>query len=226
MIQVPPFHTADEMRNISDLAHRVEGAVLGLAAVVALAQATGRYTTRRARLAWPALILAAGVFLLAYLLLPHHGPGLARAQWAFVFGDPQQRQHLALALLVTLGGAAELVHRTGRVRGPVWALAWPTAAALVGVTFAVHTQHGTGEAVDRAVLIHRVLGALLIATGALKAAEVRWAARVRWLAFPWTLTLLAGAALLALYREPEGAYTAEHGHGHESSAPARGNPPR
>lgn len=214
-MQVAPLHTPNEMRSISDLAHSIEGAILGLAALVALVQATGQRGSGGARLIWPGLILTAGIALLGYLLLPHHGLDRARAQWTFIFRDPQQRQHLVLAFLATVGGATELLYRMGRLRGVIWLFVWPAAVAVVGLMFAAHTQHGTEEAVARAVLIHRLLGILLIATGVFKAAETLWVARARWLAFPWTITLLAAAALLVLYREPEGAYSVEHGVGHE-----------
>jgi hypothetical protein len=233
MPQVPPWHTPDEMQQISNLAHWVEGAVLALAALIALAQAAGYLGGPRARYLWPGVVLTAGIFLLGYLLIPHHGLGLTREQWAFVFGDPQQRQHVVLAALAVLGGAAELAYRAGRLDGWGWQLAWPLAAAVIGGMFALHTQHGVHEAVARAVLMHRVLGSLLIATGVLRVAELLWVPRASWLAFAWGLTLLAAAALLVLYREPEGAYrdaapgdgSAEHGtHSPQPGrpAPARG----
>jgi hypothetical protein len=206
MPQVPPWHTPDEMQQLSNLAHWIEGAVLGAAALIALAQAAGRLTGHRARYLWPGVVLGAGIFLLAYLLLPHHGAARARAQWAFVLGDPQQRQHVVLAALATLGGAAELAYRAGRLPAWGWQLVWPLAAAVIGGMFALHTQHGMDEAVARAVLMHRILGSLLIATGALRIAELFWVRRASWLAFGWGATLLAAAVLLALYREPEGAY--------------------
>jgi hypothetical protein len=211
MLQVPPLHTPEEMQQISNLAHQVEGAVLGLAAVIALVQATGRWSTGPIRFLWPGLILGAGIFLLGYLLLPHHGLHHALDQWGFIFGDPQQRQHLVLAVLITVAGAAEVLHLAGRVQAAGWAFVWPGAALVAGGLFLLHTQHGTTEAALRAGLVHRYLGVLLIASGVLKAAEVLWSARARWLAFPWVLTLFAAALLLAAYREPEGAYREEHG---------------
>ena len=52
----------------------------------------------------------------------------------------------------------------------IWAFGWPAAAALAGAMFVSHAQHGTGAAVAQAAALHRVLGVLLIATGALRAA--------------------------------------------------------
>jgi hypothetical protein len=210
VLQLPSWHTPEEMRQISDLAHWIEGAVLGSAAIIALVAASGRPAAERARLAWPALVLSAGVLLFGYLVIPHHGLSRAREQWAFVFGDPQQRQHLALATLAALGGAAELFHRTGRLRSRAWQLVWPAAIITAGLLFALHVQHGTGESVARAMLIHRALGILLVAAGVLKLADAFAADRRPWLAFAWPLALLAASVLLASYREPEGAYETDH----------------
>jgi uncharacterized membrane protein HdeD (DUF308 family) len=210
VLQLPSWHTPEEMRQISNLAHWIEGAVLGSAAVIALVEASGRQAAHRARLLWPAVVLSAGVFLLGYLVIPHHGLSRTREQWAFVFGDPQQRQHVALATLAAVGGVVELFHRTGRLRGRAWQLVWPAAIVTAGLLFALHTQHGTGDAVARATLIHRVLGVLLIAAGVLRVADAFAAERRRWPAFAWPLALLGASILLASYREPEGAYEADH----------------
>lgn len=205
MAQVGLLHGAEEMQRISNLAHWGEGAVLALAGVIAMVDAAG-YGAGRARYLWPGLIVFAGLALLGYLLLPHHGLEHARDQWAFVFGDPQQRQHVVLAALALVAGAIELAYHAGRLQRPAWQLVWPAAVGTVGLMFARHTQHGTAEAVARAALIHRYLGLLFIATGALRAAEIFGGAHTRWLAFSWPFTLLAAAALLGAYREPAGAY--------------------
>ena len=210
-MQVPPLHTADEMQRISNLAHAVEGAVLAFAALVVLLQASDLMNRGRARYLWPGLVFLAGVFLLGYLLIPHHGREHARAQWEFVFGDPQQRQHIVVAVLATAGGLAELLYRTGRLEQWWWQLVWPAVVVTVGLMFGLHTQHGTDEAVRRAVLIHRWLGLFLIAAGALRAVEVLPGARTRWLAYAWGSALLAAAALLIAYREPPGAYHGQSG---------------
>jgi hypothetical protein len=211
--QIAPFHTAEEMRALSNWAHWAEGAVLAVAACIALAQVAGYLQDRRARSLWPAVIGAAGAFLLVYLLFPHHGLGRAPVQWAFIFGDAQQRQHLVYGALTLAGGGTELLYRSGRLEDWRWQLVWPTAAAIIGVMFAAHTQHGTAEAVQRAALVHQYLGVLLILTGLLRSADVLSGARVRWLGFSWALTLLGAAVALGMYREPEGAYM-EPGHPH------------
>ncbi|HEX6041623.1 hypothetical protein [Longimicrobium sp.] len=216
-MQVPPFHTAEEMRAISDLVHQVEGLIVGVTALLVLGEAGRRI---RNRLLWPGAVCLAGLFLLAALLAPHHGWEHARAQWVFVFGDAQQRQHLAIAALVTLGGVAEILHRSGGLPGKRWAFVWPLAVAGVGAAFLLHTQHGTGEAVARAVLVHRLLAAAFIATALLRAAEVLKGPRAGFLRYAWGVTLLVAAGILFAYREPPGAYA---GHEPAAASPQLGN---
>ena len=205
-MQVAPFHTAEEMRGLSNLAHVIEGVVLAAAALLALAEAAGHRRDDRGRITWPAIILFAGIVLLAYLLFPHHGLSNTRTQWAFIFGAPQQRQHVLLAALVVIGGGAELLSRRGRLRARAWRLVWPMTAVTAGILFVAHPQHGTSEAIARAVTLHRWIGALLIMTGVVRAGEVLSATRAWWVRYSWPVALLAAAVLLALYREPEGAY--------------------
>ena len=206
LAQVAPFHTVEEMRGLSNVAHVIEGVVLAAAALLALAEAAGRLRGDRGRIAWPAVILFAGVVLLFYLLFPHHGLSNARLQWAFIFGVPQQRQHVMLAALVVLGGGAELLSRRGARHGGAWSLIWPAAAIIAGILFVTHPQHGTSDAVARAVMLHRWIGTLLIATGVIRALDVRGARRAPWVKYAWPVTLLVSAVLLAVYREPRGAY--------------------
>jgi len=53
---------------------------------------------------------------------------------------------------------------------------------------------------------HAFLGFVIILAGLLKAAEVLWQRRFRWLAFPWIVLLFTAALMLITYREPQGAY--------------------
>jgi hypothetical protein len=202
-----PLHSPDEMRQISDLAHLSEGLVIGAAALIALLQSRGVFVEGKRRYAWPALIVLAGVFLLAYLVVPHHGLEHAKTQWNFVFGDRQQRQHVVISVLIILGGGAEWMAVAGIVRGRSWLFAWPATLFAIGVFFITHPQHGTTEAVVRALLVHRVLGATLITTAVLATVS---AARngSRRLQLSWSVALLLAATLLIIYKEPEGAYHA------------------
>ena len=207
-----PLHTAEEMRQISNLAHVAEGAVLGTAALIALVQTRRPATEDGWRFAWPVLVVAAGAFLLGYLVVPHHGLDLARTQWRFVFGDPQQRQHLVISVLVLIGGASEAFALAGQHRGRIWRLAWPAALLIVGGMFVVHQQHGTTDAVARATLLHRVLGSALIVAGLVAATNVLRPIHSRPLAMIWPLALLAASIMLLIYREPEGAYHGSQQH--------------
>lgn len=207
-MQLPPFHTAEEMRAISDFVHRAEGVMVAVIGLLVIAEAAGRLRNRRV---WPGMMCVAGLFLLATLLAPHHGLNHARTQWAFVFGDAQQRQHLVIAALVTAGGLAELLNRAGRLKARRWALVWPAAVVGVGLAFLLHTQHGTGEAVARAVTVHRLLALVFIATGIARGLEVVRDSRAGVLRYAWGVLLLVAAGILFVYREPPGAYAAPHG---------------
>lgn len=182
---VPLLHTAEEMPELSNLAHMFEGIILGLAALVALYAAVRNWRSRMPGVAhtpdlvWPALIAVAGLSLLGYLFIPHHGIAQARAQYAFILGDPQQRQHVWLGLLVVVGGSAELISRARAVRSQAFVYAWPVTVALAGVSFLVHTQHGTDPAVERAIAIHRGIGGALLLAALLRAAQVWQAAYFR-----------------------------------------------
>jgi len=226
-MQVPPLHTPVEMRQISDLAHVMEGVVLGLAAAVVIAQARG--VSGRARFAWPGLILLAGAALLGYLFVPHHGVARARLQWGFVLGDPEQRQHVIIAALVTVAGIVELLNRAGRLSARGWRLAWPAALVVIGLMFVLHEQHGTAESVRQAVRHHQYIGIAMLATAALGTLDVLRERPTRWVTASWGFTLLVAAILLGAYREPPGAFqdASPHSGGHLAPAePQRVDQPR
>ena len=208
---VPPWHTAEEMRAISNFAHWIEGGFIALLALVALLEALGRLHAGRQRYVWPLLILGAGAFLAAILILPVHGLGLWGAQLQFVWRDPQQRQHLFIAFALLAAGSAEYVRRAR----PAWdgtglRFVWPAAVAGIGLSFLLHTQHGSGAAVATATRIHQGLAALLLSAGLLAAGDAGMGRRRRWLSVSWPMLLLVAAAMLIGYREPAGAYEGEH----------------
>jgi hypothetical protein len=193
-------HTPEELRRGSNLGHRVEGLLLAAVGGLALLDNFGFATWASA--AWPILILIAGLLLLV-LLYPTH----PLADWPAIWRDPQQRQHTIMAAAIALAGATELV----RGSNPALAYVWPAALLIIGILFLTHAQHGTGEAVARAVRQHRVLGTTAIIAGLLRAAEfVTGTARF---AVLWPLALLVAAAQLILYREPEGAFEPASNHG-------------
>jgi len=200
-------HTPDELRRASDLAHRVEGILL--LAVAVLAIAGNVFGIAWASTAWPVLVLTAGLLLLI-AIYPRHPVG----DWPLIWHDPQQRQHTLIALAMVVAGIAELL-RPGQA-GLGWV--WPGALLLAGVLFITHAQHGTGEAVRKAVRRHRILGATLILAGLMAAAV--WASNPA-LAALWPVVLLVAALQLLLYREPEGAYEAAHAGHDRGTAPPK-----
>lgn len=221
MVQLPALHTPEEMQRISNLAHVLEGAVIAAASLLMIAESRGGLRRGGGRYAWPLLLVGAGVFLLGYLLIPHHGLELARAQWRWVFADPQQRQHMLLAALVATGAGGELAWRSNRAHGLIWRLAWPATTALIGLVFTLHAQHGTDAAVEQATTIHRALGVVLLLSAAFRAAAVfsREHPRSARLELSAGIALFVAGVLLVVYREPPGAYAPPATPGHAGDHP-------
>lgn len=192
-------HTPEERRRLSNLGHIVEGLLLGAVGVLALLESTG--VASWAATAWPILILVAGVLLLI-LIYPRH----PFSDWPAIWRDAQQQQHTIMAAAIAVAGVAELL----RGLGSVWGYVWPGVMLLIGGMFLIHEQHGTSAAAAKAVWQHRILGLTAIIAGLLRAAEVGTGSSP--LAILWPLVLLAAAAQLVLYREPEGAFEIGHGH--------------
>lgn len=197
-------HTPEESRRLSNLGHIIEGVLLGVVGILALLAGTGLATW--VSTIWPILILVAGVLLLI-LIYPRHPP----EDWPAIWHDKQQRQHTIMAAAIAVGGAAELL----RSSSFAWGFVWPGAMLLIGGMFLTHAQHGTSEAAVKAVRLHRLLGLSVITAGLLRALEMIGGATI--FSLLWPLALLAAAAQLILYREPEGAYETVSGHGHPGS---------
>ncbi|MBI3941782.1 MAG: hypothetical protein HY326_02115 [Chloroflexi bacterium] len=193
-------HTAEEKRRLSNLGHVVGGLVFASVSVLVLLEAVG--IAAWGRTAWPILALAGGMLLLFAIYLSH-----PRSDWPAIWHDPQQRQHTLIAAAMTVGGAAELL----RMSAPAWEYIWPAALLFIGSLFLTHAQHGTGAAVVRAVRQHRMLGTTLIVAGLFRGMNIGLEAGVFTLL--WPIALLAAAVQFIVYREPEGAYEVESGHG-------------
>jgi uncharacterized membrane protein HdeD (DUF308 family) len=145
-------HSPSEMRELSNLAHVMEGTLFLVIGILALAGNTAGLDW--ASVTWPALAILAGVGLLV-VLYPLHPTD----DWRLIWQDHQQRQHTIMAAALVFGGTLEYASRAR-----LWLeFAWPAALLLIGVLFVVHTQHGTGAAVRKATRQHRVLGATIIA---------------------------------------------------------------
>ena len=211
-MQIAPLHTAEEMQSFSNLAHTVEAVLIGAVALTAFLEAAGYLQHGRRRYFWPALVLLSGVFLMLYMLIPYHGLEQLPSQWSFIFGDPQQQQHVLVAFAAIAAGVAELYSRNARFVAARTSLVLPVALMPIGLMFALHKQHGTDEAVRQAQLIHRYLGVSLMVSGVLRAVEVSLPGNRRWLGYSWSVTLLGAAILLGVYREPKGAYVMGHPH--------------
>ena len=192
-------HTPEEMRQLSNLGHVLEGILFAIVGLIVLLEKLGSFTW--ASSAWPILILVSGILLL-FLLYPLHPV----AEWHLIWRDAQQREHTIIAFAALIAGAAELLQSTM----PVLTYVWPAALMLIGGLFFFHAQHGTSEAAVKALWQHRALGITLIVAGLLRLIEISRGAELAGIL--WPLTLLIAAAQLLLYREPEGAYEGELTH--------------
>ncbi len=200
------LHSAAEMQQLSNLGHKVEGALLLMVAVIAGLQAVGFLKMKQL---WPSVIVVAGLFLIGFLLL-HHGTEKFQLVWKLLISDPQQRQHLTMAGLLVIAGVSELIFRGYHVN---WLrFVWPLVLCLVGLMFLTHEQHGSSEAVDWAQRIHRYLGALLIVVSISILANIFFGERYKWLPFVWPVLLVITSIFLFAYNEPEGAYEKSSNH--------------
>lgn len=208
------LHTPEELRKLSNLGHWVEGVIFGVVGLSALIEVATSIGGGGTRYVWPVFILFAGVFLPFYILL-HHGLGKVGLVWRTTTADPQQRQHLIMAVLLFASGAVETLRVFRWVSDPGWAYVWPAALGVIGALFITHAQHGTHSAVVSSVRTHRVLGITILLAGVAKA--VHEVMDSGW-GFIWPLLMLCAAAQLLLYREPPGAYEIA---GHASHGPHR-----
>lgn len=179
--------------------------MFAVVALLALLQAFGYAQSRGVQYVWPGLILVAGIFLPAFILLQRGISGIGTT-WSLVIRDPQQREHFGMAVLLLAAGLAEVVLRTNTARAAAWKFVAPVALTIIGAMFFVHTEYGTPEAVAEAARKHAYMGMAILLAGLFKGAEILWQKRFSWLAFPWIAMLLVAALLLLTYREPAGAY--------------------
>lgn len=200
------LHTPEEMQKLSNLGHRVEGILLIMVAVLAIGEATG---ILKIKLLWPSVIVVAGAFLIAFLLL-HHGLSKFKLVWSLILSDGQQRQHLIMASLLIIAGMSEIIYRTWNVN--TFRFAWPLVICTIGILFLIHEQHGSSEAVEWAQTIHRYLGLLLILVSICIVLNITLGETYRWLLYLWPSLLIATSILLLIYQEPKGAYKQDGSH--------------
>lgn len=189
-------HSPSEERLLSDLGHWIEGAIItaaGISSVRAAVTGDERHEAHRS-----AVLIAAGSLLGLGLVAGsfHHG-GPA----AFFRADAQQREHLEMAGLIAAAGTLRRLGRAGAALSNA-------LVARVGQMFLMHQQHGTDEAAARSKRRHEVLGKTVVAAataGALGDLTRRRSMR----ALAGGLMVAAGVQLVT-YREPEGAYEADH----------------
>lgn len=185
--------------------HTIEGVLFAIIALIALIQAVGYMRSKGARYLWPSLIVIAGIFLPAYILL-QRGFDQIGMSWKFIIRDAQQRQHIFMAFLLVIAGAAELAIRSKTVQGRVWKFVAPAALMAIGVTLLFHTQYGTPEALAESMKKHHYQGVTVILVGVFRVVDLLWRQSQRWLAYAWIVFLFIAAGLLSTYREPWGAY--------------------
>lgn len=196
-------HAGATQRRLSNIGHWAEGGLFAALGVLALLQALGKLTGG-ARYIAPMPLLVGGIFLPLFLFGHSHGnTGHAHE----IVKDPQQRQHLVMAVLLLVAGLAELALVAGWTTITAVAYVWPAGLAVIGVMFMVHTQHGDHAAMASAVRFHRMLGLVLLAAGIARGVQIATRTPDGPAAYVSAILVLVVAALLVTYREPEGAYT-------------------
>lgn len=198
------LHTPEQLRMLSNWAHWIEGAIFLTAALILLLKVTGRIQSKKADLLWPGLILGAGVFLILYIFF-HHPLNQLPLVWQVILVDPQQRQHMIMAILLVLVSLLQLLYLQKKIRSPLIPFAWPAVLVVIGIFFVFHPQHGTPEAIAYMKPYHTALGIVIILTGTAFMLSIL-KDKNKLLHF-FSIGLLALAAFLLLfYREPAGSY--------------------
>ncbi len=203
------LHTPEEFRYLSSLAHWIAGYIFLGVVLIALLQARG--FLKVIKYLWPLLVTISGLIFIPYTLT-HHGWDELPLVWKVTQLDPQQKQHFIMFNLLFIAGIVELLLSLRKIKGKFWYFVWPGALLIIGYMFLTHPQHGTEEAQAYAVPFHTTLGSVLLITGLLKAAEVLWSQKHKWVTYGWILFLLITSIMLISYNEPEGLYQKDASH--------------
>lgn len=197
------LHTPEELRYLSSLGHWLAGGIFLIVSVVAFLQVKGLIKSKW--FIWQALVVVGGLFFIPFTLLHHRSEEFSLV-WRVMMLDPQQRQHLIMFSLITLGGAIELMIAVKKPQTRGWSVIFPTVLFLIGLLFLFHPQHGTSEALEYSVPYHIALGTALLLTGVTKAILALWSPKFKPLGNLWILFLLIASVMLLSYREPAGTY--------------------
>ena len=201
-------HSPETLRAASNFAHWVEGAILLLAATIAIVQAFGIGAGGKRDLLWPGLILCSAGFLGGYLIL-HHGWSLAGEVFHFLVRDPQQQQHLLISVFALIAGTSETAAVFLRRKRPwvsrVLSLGLPIATVCIAAVFLSHQQHGTLDATLQARRIHELLAMVFLTMATLRMISLKQPSRPIY-RVSWPIALAVAGVLLLVYREPPGSY--------------------
>ena len=185
------------------LIHQIAGAGVLAFSLLLLAKQLGRLSGNWPSYLLPAALLAVGLFLVLDPIVFHGGS----------FGGEGQQHQIQGGLMLAVA-AIEFGRTKERLRHLLWGAALPLGIVVVGVMFAIHSQHGGGD-MQLQLAQHRILGATLIFTGLVQGLDSLRIARGNWAAVGWLLLLVAVSLQLFLYVEggaPEVPMT-EAGHG-------------
>lgn len=211
-------HSPETLRVASNFAHWVEGAILLLAATIAIVQALGIGAGGKRDLLWPGLILCAAGFLGGYLIL-HHGWFVAGEVFHYLVRDPQQRQHLLISLFALIAGTSEtaavFLRRKRQRLSQLLSFGFPIATVCIAAVFLSHQQHGSLEATERARRIHELLAIVFLTMATLRTISLQRPASPKY-RLSWPIALATAGILLLAYREPPGSYEPADSHAHAS----------
>lgn len=185
------------------LVHQIAGGGVAVFAALLLAKELDKIGGDWPRYILPVALAAAGLFLVLDPIVFHGGD----------FGA-EGVQHQVQGALMLVVAAVELGRARGRLEHRLWGAALPLGIIIVGLMFAIHSQHGGGDMMLQLVQ-HRITGTTLILTGVVQGIDNLKLARGKWAAIGWLLLLFAVCLQFLLYAE--GTAPGVHqmgGHGH------------
>ena len=195
------LHSPEQLRLLSNLGHWVEGGLLSIVSILMFVERMGIVKSLRFRYIWPVILVSAGVFLPLFMLT-HHGLSMVHESFHIVTQDPQQFQHLMMALLLMAAGLTRILYLKGVVKNLFWDLVRPLCFFTMGLMFLMHSQHGTVEAVSWAVTVHKYLGLIIVLSSLFQIAGITYAPEGRGAVAVGAILLLCAGIFLLSYTEP------------------------